>query len=724
MSDNSVERYRSSFSKCSYSESEPMDRDLNDSEYQADSDSEPESRAASVTDRGLASEPLRRVGTAIQQEGTEAAVETRRTGHGTEREASPENVQSSGVPIVDAKSVQAANVEQDCPVPLVELQSEAVGLGVNSEPLSEQHNARDVNNITQVNKESLSKGEEAVLIEGKPEDSGSKISRHAEFEIFEDPLQTPPASPTLCQGGASTSAGGAELENQENIDQQHAIGHHCSDESRALRSGARPGPSQVEQIDPDLLRTFYQPESDSAGRQRRDTFHTAGNGSEGGDTGINDTEVNDTEANFTDANDPEANAAEPHDTERNSADVAIDSVEVKVEAEVEEFRFGSPTQTDIARVAPNYRAQIDIFVRGWAQGVARAVAIEARAGPFLPTGSEVSPDTESAPASSRRRTFYKSIEVAPRAMGVAGSMLSTEPFSSDLESGSDRGYVPRTYPPLNSGDQHEDHSENGIEKRAKVARNPIRHLAVASEFRYLSVSYPDELRHEPIGEDSASELDLYDRDGSEDEIGKRATVTENPLRNRAAAPRFRYVSVSDPDELPHESPGEESASESDVDSEQAEYRHANSEDKARIQAEYETFHGNDEAEIGSYRHADSEDKVRIPVEFEINYNSENEANGGYRHADSEDEARIQVEFFGGSGGELREESEDRLGSVYDDAEPQPGDIMEEDLPDYGYSAYNTLQAPVRGAQEEEYDALDTMHEFQESGIDYYDVRHR
>lgn len=200
-------------------------------------------------------------------------------------------------------------------------------------------------------------------------------------------------------------------------------------------------------------------------------------------------------------------------------------------------------------------------------------------------------------------------------------------------------------------------------------------------------------------------------------------MTGHPLRNRAAAPRFRYLSVSDPDELPDESSDEKRASTLDGDSEHAGYRHANSEDETRIQGEFDTVVESDEEEIGSNRHADSGEEARIQAELETGTDSEHEVDRAYRHADSEDEARIEAEFLGGNGVGLRQESEDGLGSVYDEAESRPGDRVEEDLPDHDYSAYNTLQALLRNAQEEEYNALDTLHEFQESGIDYYDVRH-
>ena len=111
-------------------------------------------------------------------------------------------------------------------------------------------------------------------------------------------------------------------------------------------------------------------------------------------------------------------------------------------------------------------------------------------------------------------------------------------------------------------------------------------------------------------------------------------------------------------------PGEESAYEPEVEAKQAEYRHANSEDEARIQAEYETVRENDEEDIDSRRHADSEDEARILANFETNDNIEDEVNGGYRRADSEDETRIEVEFLNETGGELLwEESEVGLGSV-------------------------------------------------------------
>ena len=543
MSDASFETHQSNPNNNSSSESEPMDCDSNDADYQADLDSGAESRGGFVTGGGHASEPSHNVATASQQQEAEAAVEIPRTGSGAESEAPSKNDPSSGVQVVDDKHLHAANVEQDRPVPQVERQSETDDSRLKSKPLSEQHNPKDANTLTLIDNKSPSEGEEVILINKEPEDNGSEVPRHVKFEIFEDSLQTPPASPNSSQGGASSSAGGVDLKNQENIDPQHAIGDHRTDELRVSRSGTRP---QVEQIDPDLLRTFYHPGSDSADRQRHDTFHQAGNGSEGGDTEINSTEVSETEVNFTDANDPAANDTEAHDAERNSADVAIDSVEVKVEAEVEEFRFGSPTQSEIARVASDYRTQIDVFVHGWARGVARALAIEARAGPVLSTGSEISPDTESAAASSRCRTLDDSVEVVPRAMGVAGSMLSTEPSSIDLESGSDPGHVLLTYPALISDDQQEDRNEDEIQRRPTLARKPLRHLATAApEFRYLSVSDPDELYHESFGEENASESD-----GGDDEIGKRAAVTAKPQRNQAAAPRFRYLSVSDPDELP------------------------------------------------------------------------------------------------------------------------------------------------------------------------------
>jgi hypothetical protein len=259
------------------------------------------------------------------------------------------------------------------------------------------------------------------------------MSHNIEYAIFEDSLQTPPASPKLSQGGVqASSSGGVEPDDQENIDPQQTAGQNHTDESGESQPGMHLTTSHIQQIDPALLQTFYHAGSDYADQTRHDTFYEAAN-----------------------------------DTEANDTDVASGLVVVKVVADAEESRFGSPSPSEIARLAPEHRAQIDVFVHSWTRGVARAGALEAEAGPALSTISEVSADTESAAALSH------STEVPQRDMGITRSLHSPQQLISDLESSSDEGYAPRSYPYWDSEDEDksEPEGEAQLENRRPV-QNP------------------------------------------------------------------------------------------------------------------------------------------------------------------------------------------------------------------------------------------------------------
>lgn len=146
------------------------------------------------------------------------------------------------------------------------------------------------------------------------------------------------------------------------------------------------------------------------------------------------------------------------------------------------------------------------------------------------------------------------------------------------------------------------------------------------------------------------------------------------------------------------------------------WRRANSQDEARIEADFAGRWGYSYIEVDEHELFDADSESARPNDEQL----------GYIFADVKDESRIHTEFDGGSEGDLESNGDTEADLPDDESDPNTEDMIEDDLFDCGSGSEYTPSPPSRVDHsqaeqdlddDEEYEAALTMEWYQGQGIE-------